>query len=1169
MRMIRGAVDKATADTLIGTTIAQYEVVARLGGGGMGIVYSARDTKLGRRVALKFLPPRWSHDDSAKQRFIREAQAASATDHRNICTIHDIETAADGQLFIVMAHYDGPTLKQRLEAGPLPVDDAVEIAAQVAEGLAKAHAQGVIHRDIKPGNLILTEDGVKILDFGLAKLAAEALRLTLEGTTIGTVAYMSPEQARGDEADPRSDIWALGIVIYEMLAGQPPFRGHYAEAISHAIRHDTPAPLRAATSDVPEPLEQLVCRALEKNPADRVQSARDLARELRLLQGRTLPLDLRTEPLTAPRPGAGPAGHAARAFTARDTRFWTRPKAIGVTAAIVALLAGAPIWLFAPVDRVPIAVAPVINQTGYTELDPYRLALTLTLVDELRGSERIRVLPYDRLRQIVRRFQPPAGDVSSREALQALTMQSGARVIVVPTLLYENGGWKARVEFRDPGTAVNQATYETPQPIVSSLMKDTVYGLTASLATEIERHFLETGPRRAYVATMLRNAAGRGPVTAAASRLRTLDAAAAFERGLAAYEQQELADARQAFASAAELDPRNPLPLAWRSRVATLMRQDKDAGDAADQASRLITAQFPVSDRLFVEAVVAESRRDGATAEARYRDLASREPDAPLWATELAAFHDRQGKADDAIAGYHGALALDSRLARPHLELCRLYSPSRTNEPALAKEQGQMALEGYRALGNRGGEAQALWCLSDVLRAGSEADRREARRHADAALPIMQALGYRYGLARAYNYIGNVALLAERNGREAAALFEKALAGARDTGNRFLEPRLLMNLGVSNELFGQRAAAVNYYRDSFKLFEMMGSQQEAAWNQANAAGILIEYGGDVDQGLRDAQNALVVVQKVGDKVFEVFTRRLIAKHYRYAGKHAEALRELTLAQNIATERNLDYTVPRVSIDLAGVHFDTADYVVARQLLLNIDRSVSVHDDIHAQIELARIDTRLGRFEVAREGLAEATEAVQRNGDVGSLPLLHLAQGELAYESGRLEEARTQFVRASELWTDDLPEAASVEARAYVGLLDGRRGQLVKGRSAAVASLEQARRLRRVALEARCLLFLARIDVFAGRFDDAIDRLAQIPMKTEPSLGPELRAQIHYWRSRVRRARGERAMSAEEARQAVQHLDELRALIPESMRGGFSARPDIHAMTTANNIAGTR
>jgi eukaryotic-like serine/threonine-protein kinase len=238
------------ADSLVGKTVAQYDVIAKLGGGGMGVVYTAKDTKLGRLVALKFLPPQWSHDDNAKQRFIREAQAASATDHRNICTIHNIESTDDGQLFIVMAHYEGLTLKQKLEAGPLAVDEALEIAAQVAEGLTKAHAQGVVHRDIKPGNLMITDDTVKILDFGLAKFA-DSLQLTIVGSTLGTVAYMSPEQTKGEEADARSDLWAVGVVLYEMLTGQLPFRGTYPEAISYAIRNDPPPPLPAAEPEIP------------------------------------------------------------------------------------------------------------------------------------------------------------------------------------------------------------------------------------------------------------------------------------------------------------------------------------------------------------------------------------------------------------------------------------------------------------------------------------------------------------------------------------------------------------------------------------------------------------------------------------------------------------------------------------------------------------------------------------------------------------------------------------------------------------------------------------------------------------------------------------------------------------------------------------------------------
>ncbi|MCI0493908.1 serine/threonine protein kinase, partial [candidate division KSB1 bacterium] len=225
---------------MIGRTISHYRIIEKLGEGGMGVVYKAEDLKLKRIVALKFLPPELTRDPEAKERFIQEAQAASALDHPNICTIHKIDETEDGQLFIVMACYDGETVKKKVASGQsreagsrsagLSVDNVIDIAIQIAQGLAKAHEHGMVHRDIKPANVMITNDGVaKILDFGLAKLKGQ-IGLTKAGTTLGTVAYMSPEQTQGDAADQRTDIWALGVVIYEMLTGQLPFKGEYEQA---------------------------------------------------------------------------------------------------------------------------------------------------------------------------------------------------------------------------------------------------------------------------------------------------------------------------------------------------------------------------------------------------------------------------------------------------------------------------------------------------------------------------------------------------------------------------------------------------------------------------------------------------------------------------------------------------------------------------------------------------------------------------------------------------------------------------------------------------------------------------------------------------------------------------------------------------------------------------
>jgi len=264
---------------MIGKSISHYNIIEELGRGGMGVVYKASDTKLGRTVALKFLFPQVLGAENDKARFLREAQAAAALSHPGICTIYEIDEF-EGRSFIAMECVEGTSLRSLIEAGSLKLETAVDIAVQTAAGLQEAHEKGIVHRDIKPANIMITPRGrVKIMDFGLAK-AAGRTQLTREGTTIGTVAYMSPEQARGDEVDNRTDIWSLGVVLYEMVTGRQPFGGDYEQAVIYSILNSKPEPLTSLQTGVPKDLERIVQKALLKDREKRYQRMEDIRDDL-------------------------------------------------------------------------------------------------------------------------------------------------------------------------------------------------------------------------------------------------------------------------------------------------------------------------------------------------------------------------------------------------------------------------------------------------------------------------------------------------------------------------------------------------------------------------------------------------------------------------------------------------------------------------------------------------------------------------------------------------------------------------------------------------------------------------------------------------------------------------------------------------------------------------
>ncbi|MFQ5601975.1 MAG: protein kinase [bacterium] len=269
---------------MIGKTVSHYRILDKLGEGGMGVVYKAEDTRLKRTIALKFLPSNLTQDDDTKKRFITEARAASALEHPTICNIHAIDETEKGETFICMAYYEGETLKDKIKRGPLPIAEAVDIAIQIARGLAAAHEAGIIHRDIKPANIILTKRGeVKIVDFGLAKLADQ--QLTQTDAVMGTVSYLCFDQAQGKKANYQADIWALGVILYEMLTGELPFKGKHDQVVLFSILNEEPPSLTSIRSEVPEELVRIVNHCLSKEPTRRYQSTDALFVDLTNLTG--------------------------------------------------------------------------------------------------------------------------------------------------------------------------------------------------------------------------------------------------------------------------------------------------------------------------------------------------------------------------------------------------------------------------------------------------------------------------------------------------------------------------------------------------------------------------------------------------------------------------------------------------------------------------------------------------------------------------------------------------------------------------------------------------------------------------------------------------------------------------------------------------------------------
>ena len=948
------------ADPWIGKNVGPYRVLERIGFGGMGVVYRAVDTRLGRQAALKFLSAEMQRDGRARDRFEREARAASALNHPNICTVYGVDEFG-GHPYLAMELLKGQSLAEVVAGKPLPLDRLLAIAAPILSALDAAHAEGIIHRDLKPANIFLTEKGqVKILDFGLAKQAAlmpvaqgagamdapeTTAELTTPGMIVGTVSYMSPEQIRAERLDSRSDLFAFGAVLYEMATGQQAFPGKMPVLVLDAILNREPAPIAQSNAAVPARLAAIVSKALEKDRERRYQSAAELIADLRELERM-------------------PTSGSTTVSTSRKGSLKRKTWPALATLLVICILAGMYTWkrrgtgvhlnrqlqVSQTVARPSIAVLGFENLSKRPEHAWLSTAFSEMLSTELAAGGRMRVVSGEDVARARKDLDLEEVHAFSAQTLAKLRKNLGVDYVVTGS--YLEVGAEGENQLRLDARLQNALTGETVSSLPEAGTESKLIELLSKTGADLR-------------ATLHIGNVGESEVTRVAATIpHDPVAARLYAEGLAELRELNPAGARDLLLKAAAAEPDHPLIHAELAQAWSQLGNDEKSRSEARQAAAL-AGQLPQTEQLWVEGRFRESTHEWDKAIDVYRTLLGFYPDNLEYALRLAAVQTSAGRSQDAratIATMHKLplpASSDPRIDLAEANLDEVSADFQQEKQIAARATREAQLRGARMLQARAEYAQA-WAALNL----GEMDN--ALKFTKESLATYTSVGDRNGRANMLRNLGTVRLM---QGDLSGALghYQDALKLARQVGNRYSEGAVINQIATALERQGHHKQALEEYQKCRAIMREIGNRFAESIVLNNIANILWAQG-----DLRTAQQmyaqVTAITQELGDKSGDAGAAINTSHIYLHQGDLKSADAQIDRGNSLARAIG-ERAILAEGLNTAGeIRLEQANFSEARS---RFQEALKLRQDLGDELGLNETRQSLAELDIAEGQHAEA------------------------------------------------------------------------------------------------------------------------------------------------------------------------------------------------------